>query len=316
MIIIGSYAIFQWLPYDREIGDIDLLCTREEFSEIIKHTHDNHEIEKLQIKESGAMIKAKDCLHLEVQFYGEGQFKCSNLMIENITSSSNFTYRKIPYYKNNIKCIDLGIYYLMKETHKYRKNSPHFMKTMQDNCFLKTIKDIDGLKVKFKEFYDTRYKETYDYNHPNLNQNKQEFFTDEIPYVFDHDTDLHEAVKHLDKPAYRYYMQAGAEVMCDKEKFSNLSEFVRLLGVLEESYVLALERSVIPYCTDPKKAFDIALEKVCTSITSGWFREFAWNNYYKVQSMYHESYVEKFKNHVIKLHGEEYVQNKSKLFRS
>lgn len=308
MIIIGSYAVFQWLPYNREIKDIDLLCTREEFSEIIKHTYDNHQVEKLQIKESGAMIKAEGCLPLEVQFYGEGQFKFSNVMIENtMYSASN---RKIPYYKNSIKCIDIDFYYVMKETHKYRKNSQHFMKTMQDIYSLKSIKNIeniDKLKVKFKEFYDTRCEETYDYNHPNLNQNKQEFFTDSVGYIYDHD-DTHEAVKHLDKPAYQYYIEDRCEVKCSKEKFDKLPEIIKLYGVLEEAYVLAIERAVVPNGVDPDRAFDIALEKVCTSITSGWFREFAYNNYFEVRKLYHHSYWNKFLNAL--------NNNKIKPFRS
>jgi hypothetical protein len=58
--------------------------------------------------------------------------------------------------------------------------------------------------------------------------------------------------------------------------------------------VLALERAIIPNETEVNKAFDIALEKVCTSITSGWFREYAYNNYFKVKELYHDSFVDKF----------------------
>ncbi len=73
-------------------------------------------------------------------------------------------------------------------------------------------------------------------------------------------------------------------------------EAVRLAGVLEESYVLALERSQVPFKGKlaPKTSFMIALEKVCTSITSGWFREYAWENYNKVLALYDPNYVKKF----------------------
>ena len=122
---------------------------------------------------------------------------------------------------------------------------------------------------------------------------KENFFTNNVKYVYDHDT-IHAAVKLLDRPAYTYYMQDGAEVNCDKIKFYEQPEIVRLCGVLEESYVLALERSVIPFKSDPDKAFKMALQKVCTSITGGWFREYAWQNYDKVLELYHKSYVDKF----------------------
>jgi hypothetical protein len=57
---------------------------------------------------------------------------------------------------------------------------------------------------------------------------------------------------------------------------------------MEETYVLALERSLIPFPgkMQPRDAFKLALQKVCTSITSGWFREYAWNNYRKALESY------------------------------
>jgi hypothetical protein len=37
-----------------------------------------------------------------------------------------------------------------------------------------------------------------------------------------------------------------------------------------------------------------ALEKVCTSITSGWWREFAWENYEAALAMHDRNYVDRF----------------------
>lgn len=89
--------------------------------------------------------------------------------------------------------------------------------------------------------------------------------------------------------------------MCDKGMFFDSAEIIRDLAVLEESYVLALERSLVPFPggKTPKEAFDMALMKVCTSITSGWFREYAWEHYDAVQAMYNDNYVEKFQRGVI-----------------
>ena len=150
---------------------------------------------------------------------------------------------------------------------------------------------------RYKDALAKREKDTYTYSHPKLNVSKKDFFTDTIKYVYDHDT-IHLAVKHLEYPAYEYYKEDKAEVNCSRDLFFSLDENTRLLGVLEESYVLALERSQIPnnFNIEPKKSFDIALSKVCTSITSGWFREYAYDNYDKVQSMYNDSYVSKFKD--------------------
>ena len=97
-------------------------------------------------------------------------------------------------------------------------------------------------------------------------------------------------------PAYEYFKEDKSEVFCDKDLFFRLDEQTQLYAILEESYVLALERSQIPFKdkVDPKKSFDISLMKICTSITSGWFREFAWENYHKIQSLYDKTYVQRF----------------------
>ncbi|EQA7786791.1 DUF7275 domain-containing protein [Acinetobacter baumannii] len=198
---------------------------------------------------------------------------------------------------NGIKCKvpPLDFLYTLKFSHRFLKNSPHFLKTMR------TIKNLQspavGCKCYNEDWLKRRMQETYDYNHPNLKVNKEEFFNSNFNYIYDHDS-IHEAVKLLDRPAYTYYMSKDAEVFSSREAFFAVDNTIRLLGVLEETYVLALERSQIPndFNIDPKLSFTIALEKVCTSITSGWFRQYAWENYDLVYKMYDSAYVDKFKH--------------------
>lgn len=183
----------------------------------------------------------------------------------------------------------------LKLTHRYLKNSPHFLKTMNDIHFLRN----SGYSVpeSLKEWMKERIKATYWYKHPSLAQNKSEFFADDgVGYIYDHDT-IHEAVKTFDTPAFELIKEDKAEVFCSKEKFFASDESLRLATVLEESYTLALERSQIPFdfTLDRYKSFTKALEKVCTSISSGWWREYAWEHYYQVLDLYQESYVDKFK---------------------
>ena len=184
--------------------------------------------------------------------------------------------------------------FTLKKSHRYLKNSPHFMKTMLDYRHLRDA----GCKVpdSLSDWYKKRVEETYNYKHPSLKQNKKNFFKDDmVPYKYDHDT-LHLAVKALDRPAYDYFKKNTAEVECSRELFEACDERTRLLSVLEESYVLALERSQIPApgVITPKQSFMIALMKVCTSITSGWWREFAYENYFKVLDMYSDEYMDRF----------------------
>lgn len=200
---------------------------------------------------------------------------------------------------NDPETIEVGDYiipslnalYTLKMSHRYLKNSPFFLKTMDHILLLRW----HGAKIsdRYKEFYNLRKKETYNYAHPKLNVNKDEFFKSDILYIYDHDS-IHEAIKHLEKPAYLYFKKDNEEIDCSKDKFNSLSEMIKLYAVLEEAYVLALERSQICYPgkLTPAQSFEIALEKVCTSITSGWFREYAWENYHKV---YHMALLDEFK---------------------
>ena len=68
--------------------------------------------------------------------------------------------------------------------------------------------------------------------------------------------------------------------------------------IAEEAHVIAMERMMIPnkweYPT--KKAYIKAVDKVCTTLCSGWFRDYAIDHYPEVMSHFDQS---KF-NHVKK----------------
>jgi hypothetical protein len=184
---------------------------------------------------------------------------------------------------------------MLKLSHRYKKNSSHFLKTMRDIHILRSV----GATVADTAWLKRREKETLNYKHPKLEGvDSVKFFKDSgIDYKYMHD-DIHEAVKHLDHPAYTYYMTSDEDVHCSKDRFFDLDEHTKLLGVLEEAYVLSLERSIIPFGLESfeqrQESFIYALEKVCTSITSGWFREYAWENYAKVRKLYSQEYVDRF----------------------
>ena len=156
------------------------------------------------------------------------------------------------------------------------------------------------VRPEYQEFFKLRQKETYNYAHPKLNQSKDGFFADDsIQYVYDHDT-IHESVARGERPAYTYYIKDGEEVQCDKNKFFALDEQVRMNGVIEEAAVLAIERSLVPHPNvwTPQFAWKFALSKVCSSITSGWFRAYAYENALDILKQYPEGYWEKFQEDV------------------
>lgn len=190
---------------------------------------------------------------------------------------------------------DLNTLYALKMSHRFLRNSPHFYKTMADIKLMRK----NGLEISpdLKEWYKLRVKETYWYKHPKLNVSKEQFFKDDsINYIYDHDS-IHESVAGRHEPMYTKYLKPGSEVECDRALWEALPKELKLKGVAEEAYVLALERSQIPFKDkgiDPYDSFKYALMKVCTSITSGWFREFAWENHDEVLDMYDATYVDRF----------------------
>ena len=292
MILIGSMA--EKLRYDTMSApsDVDYVGTYGELESFIKENRAS--LKSYYPINSGKsyVLNFKDnkIMEVEVAWDGSRAAKFTDF-VEAQQDNLKWDTKAM-----SIVCPSLDILYLLKMSHRYLKDSPHFLKTMQD------IRRMRGkgarIRLEHQEFYKDRMKDTYTYNHPKLDVSKDSFFDSVVTNVYqkyDHDS-IHNAVKIRARPAYTYFQNSGIEVLCDKNMFFGLDEEIRLNAVLEESYVLALERSLIPFPQGktPKEAFDMALMKVCTSITSGWFREYAWENYYKVQELYDESYVQKF----------------------
>lgn len=293
MIIIGSHALGFHLPLPRTCKDIDVIATYSEFNFWIKRQKEGNNIKECYPANKGKKMIVKtnsNIYEFEIAWDDSTAKSLSNLVYNDKNTHEryfdSFGLVSIP---------SLDVLYTIKLSHKYLKNNPFFLKTMRDLQFM--AKNGASIPDEYKDWLKAREKETYDYAHPKLNQNKSNFFNmnEGVIYVYDHDT-IHLAMAHLDKPAYTFFKDEEKEVMCSKKKFFESPKEVQIYSVLEESYVLALERSQIPFKdkVDPKRSFDIALEKVCTSIASGWWREFAYNHYDITQSLYNPNYVNKF----------------------
>lgn len=253
----------------------------------------------------GAEIHSSNAAKTVYRCYlGQGKRVMLEVEDSDATPNSRAIYDKMLYeYCDNregIKVVPAKLDWLLffKESHKFKKDSVHFLKTLND---IKLLYSIGAqLPLDSMELLEERERLTYTNKLPNLNVTKGEFFDpNTVQYKYDHDS-LHEAVKINRYPAYWYYKPAKAEVFCSEDLFWNATPECRLAGVYEEACVLALERSMIPFNfkPNPDKAFATALEKVCTSITSGWFRDFAYNHYHDVWKFYHAQggsiYVQRF----------------------
>lgn len=289
--LIGSRAMNHWVnpEHQKTPNDLDIVGTYDEITTFVKHIRRTEKIKAQYPFDSGKKIFIKtEKRIIEAEVAWENS---NSLWLQEIIAKDGIV--------QNIDGLDmlippLNLLYTLKMSHRYLKDSPHFLKTMKDIQIMRTYNAI--IPEEYKEFYKERQAIQYNYKLPKLNQNKDTFFSgDGIVYEYDHDT-IHEAVKFLEQPAYTYY--ADGEVWSSKEKFAQCSEEVKLYGVLEESLVLACERSQLAFNPRPdaRWSFEHALFKVCTSITSGFFREYAWENYDKVIDLYNKvglNYVEK-----------------------
>lgn len=307
MLIIGSVALrltnLDYLCDDIFSKDLDIIGTIDDYNDLLKKCRPfvtssfpvNENKFVIFLRNGCPETLSYNIVEFEIAWSNTSAKSLLDLVDKHNLSASYIVNDAVQY-----NVATLPVLYALKMSHRYLRNNPHFVKTMSSIKKMRTIHPTE-IEPNLKDWFKERERETYSYGHPNLKQSKANFFKDDnVPYIFDHDS-IHEAVKHFDKPAYTYFKEYHADVACSEKMFNSISETYKLHAVLEESYVLALERSLIPneFAHNPFDVFKVALEKVCTSITSGWFREYSWEHYNEVLNMYNESFVTRFKKGLV-----------------
>ncbi len=129
--------------------------------------------------------------------------------------------------------------------------------------------------------------EAYPQGHPSLMQSVEGFFDDAVTKKYNHDW-LHELVAFYSKPLYTRLQHNPEMAWCEKVLWDKLSYEEQLQCVAEETYVIAMERFLIPKDWDYpyQLAYMKALAKVCTTLCSGWFRDFAIDNYPSILGLF------------------------------
>lgn len=291
MLIIGSRALQLRAPQalQRRPLDFDLVGTEQDCAQWIEaNRHKFNVVEEDYRQDRKWILRGSTIVELEISRPGSSTELLIPL-VENDPDSISTPFGLVP---------SLDLLFTLKRSHRYLKDNPHFWKSLVDYHSMKAA----GARVwpEYEQFLALREKEQYEVVYPRLNQSKQQFFADDaIQYVYDHDT-IHESVARFDRPAYTYYQLDGAEVQVSRKKFDAAPRKIQLAGVVEEAAVLAIERSLVPHpgVKTPKEAWAFALSKVMTSITSGWFREFAYENAPEILKLYPEGYWEKFQQDV------------------
>ena len=184
------------------------------------------------------------------------------------------------------------VLFTLKLSHRFR-DSIHFDKTRKDILeFRSRGYSEDNLSPELKEILALRIAELPD-TKVNLRVSRDEFFSDDgVDYVYEHDL-IHESIALDRVPAYEMVKSSDSEVFMTRAEFEAAPRSIRINCVLEEAMVLALERCIIPrgklYTANQMEldsAMDLSLRKICTRITGGYFREFAWENLDVIRTIY------------------------------
>lgn len=299
MYIIGSRALAAHIPdaisdERKARADFDIMMTVEQFDTWYNKNRDHvvRLIPKSEFKSNAVLQRdgVKQVFEIELNTLPSVEYVCNRgsmgqPMVEDAFGNA---YEALP-------LVDL---YSTKKAHIHYPI--HFEKNVKDYLYLNNkIKELDLTP-------DTRYawirkKETMKrvkQKTPKLNMTNSEFFSDKhytVKYYVIHD-DIHEAVKHLERPIYEMMKDDLEMAMCSEKLWNSFTHEQRLMCVKEESYVIAFERYILRGDNDYSKAFLKALERVCTTLTSGWFREFALHNYQNVVDSYDHGFVTKILN--------------------
>ncbi len=280
MLLIGSRALSLVRPecISRIPRDFDFICTQEEFKRWY-HTNDHYDI---QMTGDHVVARAKDTIvEFEITTADDPVYQLGTR-----DGTATRVYNVAPF----------NLLYLLKTSHRYLKGSPHFWKTAFDWHVMRDAGAV--IPDNYKDALAARERKTYArQNHPKLNTNKDTFFAENqgVKYTYDHDS-IHRAVAWSGVPAYTAFQADGAEVRCTQAKFDSLPYETRLNSVIEESCVLAIERSLVPFpgVKTPKQAYMFALSKVCSSISSGWWRRFAYEHVFDAVKAYPADYYTRF----------------------
>ena len=189
--------------------------------------------------------------------------------------------------------------YIQKRSHLFRpiKFSRHILEFQKIKDFMCEPLNSEQELILKERIKLT--KEKFGDRTPSLMKSNDDFFNDKVTKYYVHD-DIHRAVAYYDKPIYERLKRDPELAKCEKDLWLQLSHADRVKCVQEECFVIALERYIIPNLIEgirhmpPEFAFYKSLERVCTTLCSGWFRDFAIDNWKEI-TKYNVDFLEKFK---------------------
>jgi hypothetical protein len=274
MILIGSRALSYWkFEHNSNGKDWDIICsagTAEQYVER-KICHDDYSWK-----------------HGDVEFHNSKYFL--NHDVSSLYWKGDFA--ETPIGKIPV-CSRRGLA-AIKRSHLWRrldftKNIIQYQ--LMDHDFNGVDRDFIGRRSKLIE-------EAFPQPTAPQNVSNREFFKDNVQRVFTHD-DIHPIVAHYKIPIYEMLKSDHSKAECESDLWHDLSNVNKDRAVLEEIYVIALERWLIPSRIEGKKypyklALYKALEKCCTTLGEGFFRDHAIDNWARIVEQFDFSKLDRF----------------------
>ena len=287
MLLIGSLAFKHQLPhlFKREAHDTDWIIAANRAQKFI-------EDQKLDIFRTG-----ETCISTK--------YKGAN--IELFLATPENSWGKYLTYSEAWACTKIAapeVLYSIKKAHiqfpqfSLRK----FNKHIEDYSILHGVVKVDELAELTDSHRQATEERLGKFRTPSLMKTTEKFFgqsEDLVPSVFVHD-DIHRIMAHKEQPMYEYMKVKPEEVFCSHKGWKGFTEQEKAWTVLEEAYVIALERKILPmlYLKGPywsaEQAFKWAMKRICTNLCSGWFRQYACDYYNFIIQNYNEKYVNMF----------------------
>lgn len=318
-VIVGSAAMKYHFPNAREPKDIDIIMYEKDLDAFMRM---DASMELVKRNENAAIIKVLD--------YNKEKQCMTKIVYEVLFADKVELYQKILKDKIFRVCDnDTGewyvqsmmLYYIKKAHIHFPQLSHKFEKHIQDLVFLRKMHSRGAytdyefclnyhIDIFNNPFYVDMHRKTTEerlgvIKTPKLfNKPVDEFFDQSKEHVksyYIHDN-MHKAMAHNPgNPAYEQMQKDKSKADCSKDLWEKMGLQSKQHCVLEEAYVIALERKILPQMFedietkyDELAAFKWALMRICTNLCSGWFRWFACVNYEEVMKQYNPDYVKIF----------------------
>lgn len=309
MLIVGSYACNFHNPkiLNRESKDVDVWGTRDE---ILDYVIGNEDF--ISARYNGNTIFAKHREQITFEFKMEEKNNSSFKLYNELKTN-----QIMDVFGREFQAVSINSLMLIKKSHLYFPIK--WEKSIEDYHKIKPFaSDIqeDEMEAYRQRVIETKKKHSY--KHPKLNKSNMAFFTDSVNKIYVHD-DIHRATCYYKKPMYEICKIDQSKAWVERHIFEAMPFEDQLRMVREEGYVIALERKLIPnnYLNENygnhlenisvQEAYKYAIMRICTNLTSGWFRDFAVENYHQIKNPEYD-FVAKFKSNLhnvrlVKEHG-------------